>query len=95
MSDYLDQLRHDVMTTAVAFGMQEPLARDFAKAMVDRIQNQYAGPVYVPKPDKNRRNERIRRMFNGVNHEFVCREFGISKATLYRVVGQAKSGKTD
>jgi hypothetical protein len=34
-------------------------------------------------------------MFNGVNHDMVCREFGISKATLYRVVGQSKSSKAD
>jgi Mor family transcriptional regulator len=96
MSAYLDQLHHDVVMTAVAFGMPEPEARAFAATLIDRIQMSHAGDaIYIPGPNKHRRNERIRRMFNGVNHDVVCREFGISKATLYRVVGQTKSGKGD
>ncbi|MGZ8915830.1 MAG: Mor transcription activator family protein [Methylobacter sp.] len=93
MSDYLDQLYNDLLMTANQFGMSHVTAQDFARSMVDRIKNAHAGPVYIPKPDKSRRNERIRRTFNGVNHDIVCREFGISKATLYRVVGQAKPDK--
>jgi len=81
--------------TAVAFGMQEPQAREFAATLVDKLRANHAGEVRIPVPDKQQRNKRIRRLFNGVNHDMVCREFGISKATLYRVVGQAKSGKAD
>jgi Mor family transcriptional regulator len=90
MSDYLDQLYNDLLMTATQFGMSRDNARDFAQSMVDRIKNAHAGPVYIPKSDKSQRNEQIRRLFNGVNHDAVCREFGISRATLYRVVGQKK-----
>jgi hypothetical protein len=86
MSEFIDHLRHDVFTTAVAFGMQEAPAREFAATLVDRIRANHAGQVYISGPDKNQRNERIRRMFNGVNHGVVCAEFGISKSTLYRVI---------
>jgi Mor family transcriptional regulator len=86
MSDYISQLHNDILATARQFGMSDVIARDFAKAMVNKIQTDHAGPAYIPQPDKNRRNDRIRRMFNGVNHDVVCAEFGISKATLYRVI---------
>jgi Mor family transcriptional regulator len=86
MSEYIQQLYTDIMMTGMQFGLSDVMAKELAKAMVDRIQNQHAGPVYIPKSDKNRRNERIRLMFNGVNHDMVCKEFGISKATLYRVI---------
>jgi hypothetical protein len=79
MSAYLDQLHQDVVMTAVAFGMQEPQAREFAATLIDRIQTKHAGDVvYIPGPNKHRRNEYIRRLFNGVNHDMVCRKFGIS-----------------
>jgi Mor family transcriptional regulator len=94
MSAYLDQLHQDMVMTAVAFGMPEPEARALAATLIDRIQTKHAGDeVYIPGPNKHRRNEHIRRMFNGVNHDVVCRKFGISKATLYRVMGQHKSSK--
>jgi Mor family transcriptional regulator len=87
MSEFINQLHHDVMTTAVAFGMQEPQAKAFASSLVDRIRTNYAGDeIYIHGPDKHQRNERILRMFNGVNHDVVCAEFGISKSTLYRVI---------
>jgi DNA invertase Pin-like site-specific DNA recombinase len=86
MSAYLDQLHQDVLMTAVAFGMPEPEARAFAATLIDRIRTNHAGEVYIRAPDKQKRNERIRQLFNGVNHDRVCREFGISKATLYRII---------
>jgi hypothetical protein len=88
MSEFIDHLHHDVLMTAVSFGMQEPQAREFAASLVDRIRATHAGQVHIPGPDKHHRNERIRRMFNGVNHDVVCAEFGISKSTLYRVIGR-------
>ena len=67
--------------------MPDATARDFAQAMITRIQINHAGvEIYIPQADKRQHNERIRRMFNGVNHDVVCAEFGISKATLYRVI---------
>jgi len=87
MSEYIHQLYTDILTTGMQFGMQEPQAREFAATLIDRVQTNYAGDeVYIPGPNKHRRNECIRLMFNGVNHEVVCAEFGISKATLYRVI---------
>lgn len=95
MNEYIHRLYSDLFTTCMQFGMSDVMARDFAKAMVDKIKNNHAGPVYIPQPDKQQRNERTRRMFNDVNHDIVCEEFRISKATLYRVVGQYKGCKAD
>ena len=89
MSEYIRHLYNDILLTANQFGMSDATALDFAQAMVNRIQSNHAGvEVYIPQAGKRQRNERIRRMFNGVNHDIVCAEFGISKATLYRVVAK-------
>jgi len=42
---------------------------------------------YLPAPDRRTRNAAIRAAFNGTNHAAVCRQFRISRATLYRVLG--------
>jgi hypothetical protein len=80
MIAYLDQLRQDMVMTAVAFGMPEPQARALAATLIDRIQTNHAGDaVFIPGPNKHRRNEHIRRMFNGVNHDTVAGNSGSAK----------------
>lgn len=85
MNEYLQQLYINLINTSVEFGLSDALAVDFAKTMIEKIQHDHAGNVYITKP-KQRRNEQIRKMFNGVNHDAVCAEFSISKSTLYRVI---------
>ncbi len=87
MSEYLERLYKELVNTGTEFGLSDTIAGDFAQAMIEKIKRDHAGPVYIPKPGKKQRNARIREMFNGVNHATVCAEFGISKATLYRIIG--------
>lgn len=83
MNEYLQQLYNDLMSTSVEFGQSDAVAGDFAKVMIDKIQQDYAGNVYIPKP-KETRKKRALAMFNGVNVDAVCSEFGIGKSTFYR-----------
>jgi Mor family transcriptional regulator len=87
MNDPLDQIAEDLEVIAVKFGVSVQIAADMASAMIERIKESVGGDdLYVPKPDKQKRNRLIKSRFNGVNHIEVCGEFNISKATLYRVL---------
>ena len=44
--------------------------------------------IYVPAMDKSVRDAAIRAKFNGQNAAECCREFGISRTSLYRIVGR-------
>lgn len=83
MNEYLHQLYNDLINTSSEFGLSDASAGDFANAMIEKIQHDHAGNIYIPKP-KEARKKRALKMFNGVNIDAVCTEFGISKATLYR-----------
>jgi Mor family transcriptional regulator len=87
MNDPLDQITEDLEVIAIKFGVSVKIATDMARVMIERIKESLGGDdVYIPKPDKQHRNRLIRTMFNGVNHADICTAFGISKATLYRVI---------
>ncbi len=86
MKDQLQRLQDDIERVAVQFGMKQTIAGDFSRAMLDRMMKTMGGD-YLPKVDKERRNKAIKMRFNGVNHTEICSEFGVSKATLYRVLG--------
>ena len=64
-------------------------ARKITDTAFQRIQNRLGGcRVYVPKcKETNYDYTDIRLAFNGSNHGEVCRRFGISLRTLYRVIG--------
>lgn len=86
MSEPIKHIQEDLEQVAVQFGMNKALAQDLAKAMLARMLKTVGGD-YLPKVDKAARNKAIKARFNGVNHEEICHEFGVSKATLYRVLG--------
>jgi Mor family transcriptional regulator len=87
MNDPLDQIAEDLEVIAVKFGVSVQIAADMARAMIERIKESVGGDdLYIPKPDKQKRNRLIKSKFNGVNHDEIYAEFGISKSTLYRVL---------
>jgi Mor family transcriptional regulator len=67
------------------FGMVEHIATPIADMLLVGIRRRMGGrEVYIPAPDKMGRDELIRAAFNGRNLVEVMREFGVSKATVYR-----------
>ncbi|WP_161786362.1 Mor transcription activator family protein [Methylobacter sp. BBA5.1] len=89
MSDQIDQIAADIETIAVKFGLSEQLASDLSSAVIERIRSNLGGETYyIPKVDKQRRNNLIRSRFNGVNHADICSAFNISKSTLYRILAR-------
>ena len=71
-------------------GLNEALASQFAAAVLRGLQRLRGGDeLYVPKGQGTaRRDAEVRAAFRGNNREEVCRRFGISRRTFYRIVGR-------
>ena len=56
--------------------------------MEERLRREFGTRrVYVNAPSARERDECIREEFDGTNHREICKRYGISRATLYRIVG--------
>jgi len=87
MSESIEQIEDELKLVALKLGVSNVLAADLSRAFLDRMRTLMGGSLlYIPKPDKNSRNDRVISLFNGANHNEVCHELGISKATLYRIL---------
>lgn len=77
----------DIVRTEI--GMNERFASDIAAAFLRGLCARVGGQdVYIPAEDRSERNAAIRAAFNGTNADEICRRHGVSRATLYRVVGE-------
>ena len=66
-------------------GMVEMIATPVADALLAGIRKRMGGrEVYIPSIGNAGRDEQIRAAFNGRNLVDVMRQFGVSKATVYR-----------
>lgn len=66
--------------------VQDPWASAMAVEIVEGMRHRLGGArVYLPRPNIEVRNEQIRRLFNGRNVQEICRRFGVTKSTVYRV----------
>ncbi|NKI97549.1 Mor transcription activator family protein [Rhizobacter sp. SG703] len=71
--------------------VQDPWATAMAEAIVQGLSAKFGGAlVYVPRPDRKSRDERIRLMFNGANLQQVCDQFGLSQRQVYRICRRRK-----
>jgi Mor family transcriptional regulator len=88
--DNATQWVHDM--TAILrenLAVQEPWASAMAYEIVEGMRARFGGDdVYVPAPDKQSRNERVREMFNGRNLKELMQVFGLSRSTVYKIVGR-------
>lgn len=76
-------------------GFTPSLALVVVKPIIRHLVSQYAGDrLYVPAPKRQYPADEIREAMQLTNNaEAVCDRFGISRATLYRVLkGDAVSG---
>ena len=63
-----------------------PIAEKVASNLCKRV-----GGMYIPKREvRDARDQNVRDHFNGRNHEEVMRNYQISRATLYRILGGSK-----
>jgi len=64
----------------------EPWAGAMAREIVEGLRARLGGDdIYVPAPDIQARNVRIRELFNGRNVRELCRLFGLSRSSIYEI----------
>lgn len=71
-------------------GFNELFAGQVAEALVRGMSKRMRGrSIYIPStPYIATRNIEIRRRHDGTNMDDLCREYGISKQTFYRIIGE-------
>ena len=87
-ADRIEGLRSDLVRAVVeATGMRETMAMPIANSLLTMLQERYAGErLYVPKSARDSDMDRVREALEaGMKPKAVCRKFGISRSTLYRM----------
>lgn len=83
------QIRAVIRESLAYFGISGKLADDMSAAAATRVKKVLSGKhLYVAKCSKAEREQQhqaIRAAFDGRNHQAVCRCFGISRASLFRI----------
>lgn len=77
-----------------ATGLKDALVEPIAQSIDVAIRKKAGGTyLYVPVPMRNRkkRNEAIRKEWRGDNHKQIMSRYEISRATLYRILGEKRS----
>ena len=78
-------------TAGDVFGLTEANAAELAQMITAWIQSRYgARRVYVHARSRQERDRAVVAAFNGQNRDQVCRDFGISETTLYRILDRAR-----
>lgn len=89
------QLVHDFSAIVrEEIGMREDLAELFSEALVRGLRRRLGGrDLYVPAPDRAKRDAAIREEFTGSNLETLMRRHGLSRTRIYEIVG-SRSGRS-
>lgn len=74
-------------------GMRPEIARPFIRPIAAYLMSEYGGSeLYVPALTASVQKDEIGRAFASTGDvDFVCKKFGISRATLYRMLGKGSS----
>lgn len=83
-----EQIQHEVRQTVQCFGVGAGVSGDMSAAITARLQKLlgYNTIYFRGTASTAERYAAIRRDFNGVNHESVCKKYGITRRTLYRAL---------
>lgn len=80
-------IKQDIFEALLESEMDEQQAARLAASIFTKIQHKRGGSeVFIPKLFSEERWQHIRDAFTGDNHAQVCRQYGISLRTLYRVL---------
>jgi Mor family transcriptional regulator len=64
-------------------------AQAIADQVIATIKSKWAGnTIYIPANKKTDEKAAIKAAFNGTNHYKICKQFGISRSKLYRIINQ-------
>lgn len=90
--DHLADLRARIIRIVCrATGLHERLALPVAESICHELSRDMGGAeIYIPSTDRRVRNAALRRDFRGNNHDDIMRRYGISRATLYRILGSGQ-----
>lgn len=87
LADEFDRVLADAISSC--FGPDPSSWPVTLERLSDAIRAEAGGEyIYVPVLDKAKRNEAIKREFNGRNLKEVCARHGISLSHGYRVIGR-------
>lgn len=91
--DAIEQIKQDIMQTALSFGNSQPVALDLAMCAAKKIMKSIGGSQhYIPKKDISER-EKIRTEYNGKNRAELMRKYAVSKSTFYSILNNTKHKK--
>ncbi len=82
---------HRVLTAALSRweGMDERAASIFADKLAAEVRRETGGrEIYVPAINRDLRDAQIRHEFNGQNIDEMCRRYGLSRSSIYRIAGR-------
>ena len=71
-----------------SLGLPETVAMPMADELAKGLANEMGGLYITKREIRSVRDEAVRRDFTGRNHKEICRRHGISRRTLYRIIGQ-------
>lgn len=78
-------------TTGDLAGLPEAQATELATMITRFLQERFGGrEVYIRARDRKERDRAVVAAFTGANRDEVCKDFGISPATLYRILDRAR-----
>ncbi|MDN5937876.1 MAG: hypothetical protein L0H83_04375 [Salinisphaera sp.] len=69
-------------------GFNERLALYIASEIIDALIEDYRGERLYVSASRAERDAAVLIDFNGRNHRAVCARHGVSRSTLYRIIGQ-------
>ncbi len=80
---------HRILTASIIRGFS--LTESAAAALADQITVEMrreagGGPIYIPGPNREARNAKIRAAFRGNNHDELAKENGLSRRQVERIV---------
>jgi Mor family transcriptional regulator len=85
----------EVTKMMMARGDEEQTAMDFGFQVAELIRGHLGGShVYIPKGQEfylSKRDEEIRREFNGTNRQELCRQHSISEMRFYQIISAGRT----
>lgn len=90
--DLLSMLRDDLMEVLCSHALGDPLVARVIEEVCERLQQRCGGDrVLVPKIDRVRRDEEVRRLSRtGCLPEAISRELELPLSTVYRILNRKR-----
>lgn len=77
----------ETVITRSGYLSEQAEASDLAVLIMEGLRESMGGgDLYLPRIDREQRDQRIRSEFTGANHALICERYGISRSTLYRIL---------